>query len=508
MRSTPAPLIEHSLVRPEGDDFLFAHALVQEGVYGSLLKARRQALHKRAADWFAESDPELRANHLERAGDPRAAQAFFEAAQGQIAVYRFERALRLSERGLSVAADRADTYDLTCQQGEILRELGDAGRSIEAYERALSNAAGDVQECRAWIGSAEGMRIVDRIDEALTLLDKAQPVAETHRLLENLMRLHHLRGNLFFARGNVEGCETEHQRSLAYARQVGSAEGEARGLGGLGDAAYVGGRMKTAHDELVRCVEVCRQHGLGRVEVANSAQICHTKLYLLEFRQVVESALATIESARWVGHGRAELNAQAACFMALIELGEWRRAREHIDRGLELVDRLGALRFRGGALAFLGRVLKAEGQDAEALASVREAVRSAREMGASFNGPRILGCLIRVTDDRAEQDSAMAEAERIIAAGCVGNNHPHFYRDAIEVSLQREDWDAVDRYAQAFADFVKSEPLPWSDFFIARGRALAAYGRGRRDPATLAELDRLKDGANRVGIQDPLPGVA
>jgi hypothetical protein len=116
--------------------------------------------------------------------------------------------------------------------------------------------------------------------------------------------------------------------------------------------------------------------------------------------------------------------------------------------------------------------------------------------------------LARVTDDRAEQDLAMAEAERIIAAGCVGNNQLHFYRDAIEVSLQREDWTEVERYAQAFADFAASEPLPWSDFFIARGRAMAAYGRGRRDPATLAELDRLKDGANRVGIQDPLPGVA
>ena len=40
-----AGLIEHALLRPEGDAFLFAHALVQEGVYASLLKPRRQALH-------------------------------------------------------------------------------------------------------------------------------------------------------------------------------------------------------------------------------------------------------------------------------------------------------------------------------------------------------------------------------------------------------------------------------------------------------------------------------
>ena len=504
-RYTCAGLIEHNLVRPEGDDFLFAHALVQEGVLGSLLKARRQALHGRAADWFAGQDPALRAGHLERAGDPQAARAFFDAAEAEFAAYRFERALRLSGRGLSLAVNQADAYDLTCQQGEILRELGDAGRSIEAYERALSDAANDVQKCRAWIGSAEGMRIVDRIDDALALLDKAQPVAETHRLLETLMRLHHLRGNLFFAGGNVDGCKNEHQQSLAYAREVGSAEGEARGLGGLGDAAYASGRMRTAHDELTRCVEICRQHGLGRVEVANSAQICHTKIYLMRFRDVVELALATIEAAGLVGHARAELNSQSACYLALIEQSEWHRARQHIDRTQAIVDHLGALRFRGGALAFLGRVLKAEGSNAEALACAREAVQSARETRMSH--ARLLGCLARVTDDRAEQDSALAEAENVIAGGCVGHNQLYFYRDAIEVSLQREDWDEVERYAQALADFVKSEPLPWSDFFIARGRALAAIGRGRRDEATIDELKRLRDEAERIGLKVALPAL-
>ena len=101
----------------------------------------------------------------------------------------------------------------------------------------------------------------------------------------------------------------------------------------------------------------------------------------------------------------------------------------------------------------------------------------------------------------------MAEAERIIAAGCVGNNQPHFYRDAIEVSLQRKEWNEVERYADAFGDFAASEPLPWSVFFIARGRALAAVARGRRDETTIDELRRLRDEAERVGLKDALPAL-
>ncbi len=51
---TCAALMERSLVRPEGDDYLFAHALVQEGVYNSLLKARRSDLHRDAAAWYRQ----------------------------------------------------------------------------------------------------------------------------------------------------------------------------------------------------------------------------------------------------------------------------------------------------------------------------------------------------------------------------------------------------------------------------------------------------------------------
>ena len=42
-----------------GEAFLFAHALVRDAVYDTLLKSRRRALHRRAAEWFAERDPVL-----------------------------------------------------------------------------------------------------------------------------------------------------------------------------------------------------------------------------------------------------------------------------------------------------------------------------------------------------------------------------------------------------------------------------------------------------------------
>ena len=77
----------------------------------------------------------------------------------------------------------------------------------------------------------------------------------------------------------------------------------------------------------------------------------------------------------------------------------------------------------------------------------------------------------------------------------------------METSLRMEEWDEVDRYAQALEDYTRPEPLPRSDFFIMRGRALAAHGRGNRDQAIMAELQHLHDQAENIGRKFVLPAL-
>ena len=52
-----------------------------------------------------------------------------------------------------------------------------------------------------------------------------------------------------------------------------------------------------------------------------------------------------------------------------------------------------------------------------------------------------------------------------------------------------------------------NENLPWAKFFAARGRALAAHGRGERDSETLATLTRLKAEAEAAGLLAALPAI-
>ena len=155
-------LIEHILVRPAGDDFLFAHALIRDGAYSSLLKARRRELHGRAAQWFDGRDPVLRAEHLDGAHDAAAPAAYLEAARVHAAQYHFERALHVAERGLALSETADDEYALAILMGEVLHDLGEIAASTEAFESALAVASDNERRCNAWIGLAGGLRIADR----------------------------------------------------------------------------------------------------------------------------------------------------------------------------------------------------------------------------------------------------------------------------------------------------------------------------------------------------------
>ena len=503
----PDRLVAHHLVRPHGEDFLFAHALIRDAIYDGLLKRRRRELHRKAATWFATRDPVLYAEHLERAEDPDAARAYLAAARAQAGEYRYETALRLVRRGQVLGRDRADQFALRSFEGDLLHDLGSMKEALTVYESSLDVAATEGERCRAWIGLAAVKRVTDDVDGAFADLDRAETVAIAQGLATDEARIHYIRGNLFFPRANLEGCLNEHTRSLQLAREAGAVEIEAAALGGLGDAEYLRGRMVSAHERLCECVDLSRRHGLGRVEVANLAQVVHAKQYFASQHIVFEEVLAAMKAAERVGHQRAELNAAVAGVMVAYVLGQRDRCREIITRARDLVRRLGAWRFEQFCLINLGRLALAEGRRAEAIELLQQAVALSRQIGTWFHGATALGALATALEEPKAKRQALAEAEALMAAGCIGHNQLRFYPDAIDVALELGDPTEVERYAAALEAFTRPEPLAWADFFVARGRALAAHARGQPDVSLIHELQRLRDEGARMGYLVALPAI-
>jgi hypothetical protein len=168
---------------------------------------------------------------------------------------------------------------------------------------------------------------------------------------------------------------------------------------------------------------------------------------------------------------------------------------------------LGAVRYDCSRLAFLGRAALLDGDRETALELLDQSLQVAHKTGITFEGPRNYGALATALVEPEARRRALAEGQAVINSGCVGHNQPWFYADAIQVMLDLEDWEQAERYASALEDFTRPEPLPWCDLFIARGRALADYGRGRREGALIAELRRVRDEARRLEILVALPAI-
>ncbi|WP_061173129.1 adenylate/guanylate cyclase domain-containing protein [Caballeronia pedi] len=492
------PLVTSLLLRRQGSGFIFHHALIRDAIYDGLLKSDRRELHRRAAQWYGARDPVLRAEHLDRAADDEAARAYCDAARAQASAYRHESALRLVERGLEVAQTGGERVALQCLRGDILHDTGDMTSALDAFETALEAAANDAERCRAWIGRATVKRVIDDLDGAWTDLDCAAAVAQ--ELPREASRIHFLRGNLCFPRGDIEGCIREHGRSLALARDVQDPEREAAALGGLGDGEYMRGRMISAHDAFSRCIELCRCHGFGRIEVANLPMRAITAWFAGDANAGLDAALASVSAAEKVGHLRALAVAHHAAWHCLHDLGEWARAWEHVGPALQCARELKSRRFEGEALALRAELHRVAGRRHEALDDIGEALSISRETGMTYLGASYLGVLARATDDVDVFESALAEGEALLAAGAVSHNHFLFRRDAIDACIDLARWDSAAHHATALEDYACREPSPFSAFVVARARALVACGKGNRDAALSDELDRLGEAGRKMGF--------
>ncbi|HEX7441156.1 MAG TPA: tetratricopeptide repeat protein, partial [Caldimonas sp.] len=501
-------LVEHFLVRADGPEFLFCHALIRDGAYASLLHSRRRRLHARAAEWFEPTDLVLAAEHFDRGEHPRAALAYLAASQAVSAQFRYQTALGLAERGLELAAERDARFALLMARARLLVELGRAGDAIEAYRAALDASADSGERGQALIGMAAGMRLNDRIDEGLAALDEAEPLAAEAGLALELSRLHHLRGNLLFPLGRHAQCLSEHERARQHARQAGSLEAEAAALGGLGDAYYLHGHMRSAHEQFRECVALSRAHGFGRLEVANLPMVGWSVHYLNDLRGAVEVGHEAIELAARASQPRAEL--MARILVAWID-GLFRdhseAAEEQIEAALRLSQVLGSRRFETQLRGLTAMLALRRGERDLANTLAWNALAICREHGMGHIGPWILGLCALVETDTEARRHLLAEGELQLARGSVGHNHILLRDVAIDVALESGDWAAVEENCARIRAFTADEPLPMSDFIIARGLALARFGQGERGTDLQTVLIGLDAVATQAELNAALPGI-
>jgi class 3 adenylate cyclase/tetratricopeptide (TPR) repeat protein len=500
-------LLRNALLRPVADGLQFVHALVREGVYASLTRARRRPLHRSAAE-VVLNDPVLRAQHLDFAEDPQAPHAYLEASRDQESLFRLDQASDLALRGLAIAIVPRDRISLALQVGHLQLDAGRGEDALEAYQIALASGAADADRLLALIGCAAANRLLAKIDDAFTALSDAEPAARAGGDSCALAEIHYLRGNLHFARGEIEVCRNEHASALDVALRLDSPEWRARALSGLADAQYMDCRMATALKHFSECVELCNAAGLARIAVPNRVMMGHCRIYVCDFDAALDDMQGALVMARRIGNSHAEMFALQSTGLCLTAAGRHDETVEIQAAALEQARRLKARRYEAIILAVCAELALVAGRHTEALSLARSGLEASEETSPGFVGPILFGLLALAEPSPAAQETALSAGESLLAKGAVGHNHFWFRRYAIEWALCAGDWDAADRHAEAILKRTAPEALSYSSYFARRGQLLACVGRGAASESHARELSELRSSAAAAGLRMDALGEA
>jgi class 3 adenylate cyclase/tetratricopeptide (TPR) repeat protein len=493
-------LVDTDLAHAEGLEYVFAHALIQEGVYSSLLNSRKRELHKRAAEWFGSQEPILHAEHMDRAADPAAAEAYLSAARDQAARFRHESALRLVDRGLEIEAGGAVRCSLLLLRGDLLREAGRSSDSLAACRSALDMGHDDGQRCQALMGIAAAHRVTTDIPAALDALERAQTLADRLGDSEQLSRIHHVRGNLLFVSGDSVGCEREHGAAFHHAQEAANAECQAQALSGLGDAKYLQGRMLSGLDFFSRCVALCERAGLRKVQLPNRCMVGHCMYYANRMDESAAAIRSTLDDARRLGQAQTEIFALESLGVLLAWKGDYASAEQALIEGIPLARSAGARRYLAAMLCGLAEARLGQGSAEEALGHLDEALVVSQQSGMAFVGALTLSLMARAQSTPERARHFLAQAEEALRPRCLSHSELHFYRNAIDVSLHWQNWSDAARYAALLERYVRSEPLPWATLLTQRAHALIAAGSGESGEALRGQLQRTHAEIERVGF--------
>ena len=128
-----------------------------------------------------------------------------------------------------------------------------------------------------------------------------------------------------------------------------------------------------------------------------------------------------------------------------------------------------------------------------------------RETGMTYMGPCILAILALVTDDPRIRDEALEEGRSwrrdrpATTTSCSGGT-PSRYASGLPIGIAPTAMRPRSRSSLVRVD-------PWTDYIVSRGQALAAWGRGGRDDLLVAELARLRNEGERLGLNITIPAI-
>jgi class 3 adenylate cyclase/tetratricopeptide (TPR) repeat protein len=521
----PAALLElerHDVMRSNGrGDYRFKHTLIQEAIYASLLRPRRQLLHGTAAlalEGIDASRHGVLAHHWSAAGDDARALIEYElAARGALEVYGLEEAAEHAGLGLA-AAERLGLGGDDARVRELLQTRG----RVRVFSDDVSGAEQDFESC---LSSARAAG--DRRGELGSLLDLAlarqQGLAGARRVMEEALPIAEALGDVdatvavLSRRAILDACDLRLDSALRRgerARGLAEHAGDERLLGRALDALKLVALMLGDLPALER--------------LAGDAAAIQRRVgdsFLLEYA-VLESAFVPLGRGQFDrARGRIEealsINAELGDLshrsLFLDALGWLERSRGDYDTAVEvgreahdLGRRLAPPDFAAWSAATLGWTLLEAGRTEEAVTVLHGGLELAESCQASGQALRCAGLLAAAHARLGDGPGAADAAERAelamrgmdVPAGGAYVYGGHATLALATVTLDLGEVARAQRLAAPLLDAAARGGWVETEAQAALVLARCRSARGDADAA-----DGLHDRALALAAEVGLPGV-
>ncbi len=337
------------------DQHAFAHQLLHQVVYGSLLRRDRREAHARAARWFAAQQGArsadllvTTADHFERADLTLDAAHYSLLAAEELAPrFAHDAVAEQAARGLRLAAEHdherrwrlllvrqralrhsgqaqaqeemlAALEQLAQRTGDpklqatasmrrlvALQESGQTQRALEVAPAsvALAREVGDIDLetacCNAWAGA---LRSSGQQDQAEVVASQALPKARAAGLSAIESELLNGLGAVAIERGDLVTTERYVRQALVIDRTLHNRVGECVALVNLGVNALQRGDFEQAESDLVEAMTLSRGIGRRQFEIAVQLNRSALALALEQFEMAEQTARSAQVLAQSVGN--------------------------------------------------------------------------------------------------------------------------------------------------------------------------------------------------------------
>ena len=505
--------------------YRFKHALIQDAAYESLLKSRRQALHRRAAEALrdANAEPEAIAHHFTEAGlDDLAIEWWGKAGDQalrrsafQEAIAHLGKAIEMADKagaparratGGSAAPSRGLTQLRVAYGNALIAARGyGAPETTEAFAKAHESASGDkdaperlAADYGIWVGSYNRGELPSMRAHAAAFLSdvEARPNSPEAGVAHRAAGLTcWFAGEYAHARDHLERALALFQpgRDDDLAFRFGQDQGVAA-MGYLAIASWPIGEVERA----ISLIDRMQTRVAGLTHVGTLAfERAVAAIFELTRRDHARAAPNAVELARLAREHDLPMHRALGVFLegwATAASGAVGSGLEDMRRGVDLMREVNYVLFDGLLKIALAEAEARAGDPARAIAILNEALASCDRLGSRAFEAELHRARGEMLLERDPANPAPAEEAFLTAIAVAKHQSTRSFEVRAALSLAKlyqstgRDGDAHAILAPALEDFA---PTPKMPEFAEAAALLAALSQNDEVKAGAVQRQRL-----------------